>query len=165
MVSDFWAAATKVSLIARFMVSTWGPSGADRTQMSPMLAPWSLLSGMSARQYINGTTFVWSDATQSIESGEVKECRRGLHMPLRAVGETKDRNEESSSDVVVRSMGADEKLSSRQGQYLGGLPSWGPGSEPQLHRAVWSPRIVFMILCHPSEEISKSRSLLPGVLC
>ena len=24
---------------------TWGPSGADRTQVSPMLAPWTLLSG------------------------------------------------------------------------------------------------------------------------
>ena len=32
-------------LIARFMRPTWGPSGADRTQGGPMLAPWSLLSG------------------------------------------------------------------------------------------------------------------------
>ena len=35
-----------LSLIARFMGSTWGPSGADRTQVCPMLAPWNLLSGM-----------------------------------------------------------------------------------------------------------------------
>ena len=28
------------SLIARFMGPTWGPSGADRTQVDPMLAPW-----------------------------------------------------------------------------------------------------------------------------
>ena len=34
------------SLIARFMGPTWGPSGADRTQMGSMLAPWTLLSGM-----------------------------------------------------------------------------------------------------------------------
>ena len=34
------------SLIARFVVSTWGPSGADRTQVGPMLAPWTLLSGL-----------------------------------------------------------------------------------------------------------------------
>ena len=27
------------------MESTWGPSGADRTQVGPMLAPWTLLSG------------------------------------------------------------------------------------------------------------------------
>ena len=32
-------------LIARFMGPKWGPSGADRTQVGPMLAPWTLLSG------------------------------------------------------------------------------------------------------------------------
>ena len=36
----------KVSLIARFMRPTWGPTGSDRTQVGAMLAPWSLLSGM-----------------------------------------------------------------------------------------------------------------------
>ena len=35
-----------MSLIARFMGPTWGPSGADRTQVGPMLAPWTLLSGV-----------------------------------------------------------------------------------------------------------------------
>ena len=35
------------TLIARFVGSTWGPSGADRTQVGPMLAPWTLLSGNS----------------------------------------------------------------------------------------------------------------------
>ena len=35
-----------LSLIARFMGSTWGPSGADRTQVGPMLAPWTLLFGL-----------------------------------------------------------------------------------------------------------------------
>ena len=34
----------RYSLIARFMGPTWGPSGADRTQVGPMLAPWTLLS-------------------------------------------------------------------------------------------------------------------------
>ena len=33
------------TLIARFMGPTWGPSGANRTQVGPMLAPWTLLSG------------------------------------------------------------------------------------------------------------------------
>ena len=33
------------TLIARFMGPTWGPSGADRTQVGPILAPWTLLSG------------------------------------------------------------------------------------------------------------------------
>ena len=30
---------------------TWCPSGADRTRVVPMLAPWTLLSGMSFQQY------------------------------------------------------------------------------------------------------------------
>ena len=34
------------SLIARFMGPTWGPSGADRTQVGPTLAPWTLLFGI-----------------------------------------------------------------------------------------------------------------------
>ena len=41
-------------LIARFMGPTWGPSGADRTQVGPMLAPWTLLSGIST---INSTNW------------------------------------------------------------------------------------------------------------
>ena len=35
-----------LSLIVRFIGPTWGPSWADRTQMGPMLAPWTLLSGV-----------------------------------------------------------------------------------------------------------------------
>ena len=34
--------------IAKFVGPTWGPSGADRTQVGPMLAPWTLLSGASS---------------------------------------------------------------------------------------------------------------------
>ena len=30
---------------ARFMGPTWGPPGDDRTQVGPMLTPWTLLSG------------------------------------------------------------------------------------------------------------------------
>ena len=33
------------SLIAKFVDLTWGPSGAARTQVGPMFAPWTLLSG------------------------------------------------------------------------------------------------------------------------
>ena len=39
--------ASVTTLIARFMGPTWGPSGADRTQGGPVLAPWALLSGQS----------------------------------------------------------------------------------------------------------------------
>ena len=37
------------SLIARFIGPTRGPSGAYRTQVGPMLAPWILLSGLSQK--------------------------------------------------------------------------------------------------------------------
>ena len=43
----------KGALTARFMVSTWGPSGAKRTQVGPMLAPWTLLSGWLAGEVVN----------------------------------------------------------------------------------------------------------------
>ena len=42
---------TSLSLIARFMGPTWGPSGADRTHVGPMSAPWTLLSGVFHRYY------------------------------------------------------------------------------------------------------------------
>ena len=35
-----------ISLIARFMGPIWGPPGADRTQVGPILATWTFLSGM-----------------------------------------------------------------------------------------------------------------------
>ena len=44
----FWKAAYKleeIPLIARFLGPTWGPPGADGTQVGPMLAPWISLSG------------------------------------------------------------------------------------------------------------------------
>ena len=34
------------SLIEKFMGPTWSPSGGARTQVGPMLAPWTLLSGL-----------------------------------------------------------------------------------------------------------------------
>ena len=41
-----------ISLIARFMGPTWGPSGADRTQVGPLLAQWTLLSGIFRISFI-----------------------------------------------------------------------------------------------------------------
>ena len=35
---------------ARFMGPPWGPSGADRTQMGPMLEPWNVLSGIGLKK-------------------------------------------------------------------------------------------------------------------
>ena len=39
----------KKTLKARFMGSTWGPSGAERTQVGLMVAPWILLPGKVPR--------------------------------------------------------------------------------------------------------------------
>ena len=36
----------KISQRARYMGPTWGPPGSCRPQMGPMLAPWTLLSGL-----------------------------------------------------------------------------------------------------------------------
>ena len=41
LLSCYWL----TPLVSRFMGPTWGPSRADRTQVGPMLAPWTLPSG------------------------------------------------------------------------------------------------------------------------
>ena len=41
-------ATIKVPLIARLMGPTWGPSGTDRTQLGPLLAPLTLLSALAS---------------------------------------------------------------------------------------------------------------------
>ena len=43
-----------VILIARFMGLIWGPPGAERTQVGPMLAPWTLLSGLWIKSNLYG---------------------------------------------------------------------------------------------------------------
>ena len=37
-----------ISQIAKFMGPIWGPPGSCRTQVGPMLGPWTLLSGMKS---------------------------------------------------------------------------------------------------------------------
>ena len=46
----FWRTRAR-TLIASFMGPTWGPPGADRTQVGPMWAPWKLLSGRHAQNW------------------------------------------------------------------------------------------------------------------
>ena len=41
------------SQIAKFMGPTWGPPGSFRPQMGPLLAPWTLLSGVVSVQHWN----------------------------------------------------------------------------------------------------------------
>ena len=53
---------TLVSLIVSLMGPTWGQSGADRTQVGSMLAPWTLLSGRKQRDTYNDeacTLYTW----------------------------------------------------------------------------------------------------------
>ena len=45
-----WQASS--SQIAKFMGPTWGQPGSCRSQMGPMLAPWTLLSGMCFQKAI-----------------------------------------------------------------------------------------------------------------
>ena len=47
------------SLIARFMGPTWGPSGADRAQVGPMLGPWTLPSGYCLRSRASVIGIFW----------------------------------------------------------------------------------------------------------
>ena len=48
-------ASGATTLIARFMGPTWGPSGADRTQVGPMWASWTFLSGQCRKAGIMTT--------------------------------------------------------------------------------------------------------------
>ena len=48
---------TKTSLVAKFLGPTWGSSGAERTQVGPMLTPGTLLSDFRWIQKAGRTTF------------------------------------------------------------------------------------------------------------
>ena len=56
------------SLIARFMGPTWGPSGAGRTQVGPMLAPWTLLSWIA----VNGTVIL-SEYFEGLRLSDIRQ--------------------------------------------------------------------------------------------
>ena len=49
--------------IARFMGPTWGPHGSCRPHMGPMLAPWTLLSGVPHR---NRLTHIYAEVNSTI---------------------------------------------------------------------------------------------------
>ena len=55
--------------MARFMWPTWGPPGEDKTLVGPMLAPWTLLSGMYWENLVSHITiksFVLQMALQNL---------------------------------------------------------------------------------------------------
>ena len=66
-----------VSQIARFMGPIWGPPGSCRPQMGPMLAPWTLLSGMSLLWFADTGLFVYSRSFITWISFDCKESQRG----------------------------------------------------------------------------------------
>ena len=59
------------SQIAKFMGPTWAPPGPYRPQMSPMLAPWTLLSGMVAHESVR-QRYIWvSRPHGSLQNGHI----------------------------------------------------------------------------------------------
>ena len=54
-----WDRGLVLPLIARFMGPTWGPSGADRTQVGPILSPWILQSGTTTMWRCRKTCSQW----------------------------------------------------------------------------------------------------------
>ena len=61
--TDDFRSMSESTLIARFMGPTWGPSGADMTQVGLMLVPWTLLSGVVPDNYVYNIIqgfFMWT---------------------------------------------------------------------------------------------------------
>ena len=71
------------SLIARFVGPTWGPSGADRTQVGPMLAPWTFRSGLSYLILWNRIAFL-SVRIKYHMIDEVNAIKPGIKVDLHA---------------------------------------------------------------------------------
>ena len=69
-----WLRLSMAALITSFMWSIWGPSGADRIQVGPMLAPWTLLSGWitSACSRPNMCVFVVTRVFLSLDGAHTK---------------------------------------------------------------------------------------------
>ena len=52
------------------MGPTWGPTGTDRTQVGPMLAPWTLLSG-TVYQTVHENVVVFQNISGDVEANYV----------------------------------------------------------------------------------------------
>ena len=80
------------SQIAKFMGPTWGPPGSCRPQMGPMLAPWTLLSGLFWR-YCNYPRF-----------NEVERGYTGFTLSVRPSVRGQKHARSVSSTTLARSM-------------------------------------------------------------
>ena len=68
MMSSHGNAFLLLSLIAKFMGPTWGPPGSCRPQMGPMLAPWTLLSGIPLWGISTNNVEIWSFLYDSLKN-------------------------------------------------------------------------------------------------
>ena len=69
------------TLIARIMGPTWGPSGADRTQVGTMLAPWTLLSGYTY-MYMSLFSFVPLNIYWNVCCGDIPDIAYNISQEL-----------------------------------------------------------------------------------
>ena len=67
-VVTFWWQLSRLTPIARFMGPTWGTSGAGRTQVDPMLAPWTLVSGEAETKWLLFCIWTFSNSFSCMKS-------------------------------------------------------------------------------------------------
>ena len=83
-----WTCGT--SQIARFMGPTWGPPGSCRPPMGPMLAPWTLLSGVGVFTLNDDFALSWetesmnSSGQENTRGNNLKETGTGAILPILA---------------------------------------------------------------------------------
>ena len=65
-----WILSGEWSQIAKFMGPAWGPPGSCRSQMGPMLAPWTLLSGIHNKYPLQAVV----EFTVELEGQESPDC-------------------------------------------------------------------------------------------
>ena len=77
------------SQIARFLGPTWGPPGSCRPQMGPMMAPWTLLSGVSYfAVFCHGLAVIDFDILQAYLTGTraIPNCTSASKVTLKNMG-------------------------------------------------------------------------------
>ena len=86
-----------LSLIARFMGPIWGPSGAGRTQVGPMLAPWTFLFGVRKAFFVNP----WWEAISWQFVTDLSLSRSTVHIDIR-LGDIKQISNDETLQVAAR---------------------------------------------------------------
>ena len=102
------------SLTASFMGPTWGPSGADRSQMGPLLAPWSLLSGVASKSRVHKKTILVLVTTEMFL--QYRRWHPASVMLIKTRREQKQRRVLDFRDLTMIAM---QMLSNREGHHSG----------------------------------------------